>query len=309
MQGDVRVKSKPGRGSDFIVAFPARVSKEVEALAAASNEGIPGADALQGKTYLLLDDVAENTFIMSESLKRYGIRSVERQNGMDALDTYKDKPAAFSGIITDLRMPLMSGQTFIQEVRKFERGANIPPVPIVVMSAEAAMEERRLCLTQYGANEYLLKPVKLRELVGALVRANSSGDQSAKSRGRKKRVLIVDDDVIGSRFTLATLERAGHRCTQAFSVNEGLKRICEESEVYNVVILDNLLGDGTGLDFVRRLRSGEEASSRSKAKVISISGNDVETQRRMYETEMGVIDGYLQKPVRKQELLGLIQIL
>ncbi len=31
MQGDIRVKSKLGRGSNFIVAFPARVAEEVTA--------------------------------------------------------------------------------------------------------------------------------------------------------------------------------------------------------------------------------------------------------------------------------------
>ncbi len=304
MQGDIRVKSKPGRGSNFIVAFPARVAEEVTAVASLSGgeDTIPGADSLQGKSYLLLDDVAENTFILAELLKRFGVRTTVSQSGPDALALYKARPADFDAVLTDLRMPIMSGQSFIQELRSFERDRmrGISRVPIVVMTAESAVEERRLCLTQYGADEFLLKPVKLRDLILALVRLHSTTRQG---KGKRKRILIVDDDVVGSRFLLGMLAKEGYKCQQAFSVGEGVLGLTEDD--FDLVILDSILRDGTGPDFVRQAKSrlGEIGT-----KVISVSGNAVDDQRRQYEPECH-IDGYLQKPVRKQDLISLVQIL
>ncbi len=314
MQGDIRVKSKLGKGSDFIVAFPARVAEEVAAIANTGDEDVPGADALQGKSYLLLDDIAENTFIVAAALKRYGVRSTIRQNGAEALETYKAAPATFDGIITDLRMPLMSGQTFIQEIRRLEResGRRESKVPIIVITAESAMEEKRLCLTQYGATEYLLKPTKLRDLVSVLVRIHSPTQGNRARRARS--ILILDDDMVGSQFLKVALTKAGHRCKQAFSVGEGIGLIRETR--YDIVLLDSLLGDGTGMDFLRGCRdvlAGTGDGGRGRIRVVSMSGNDVGMQRRMYESARGnvemVIDGYLQKPVRRQELIELIQVL
>lgn len=315
MQGDIRVKSKPSRGSDFIVAFPVRVAQEVAAVASpddAEAGEIPGADVLRGKSCLLLDDVPENTFIVGEALKRYGIRPTPMQSGIAALAIIKAQSDAFDCIVTDLRMPEMSGQTFIQEVRALERTMKRKRVPIVVMTAESAVDEKRLCLTQYGANEFLLKPVKLRDLVSVLVRIHSASLGDTR-RTAKKSILILDDDAMASRFMMSTLARAGHTCDHAVSVSEGVRMLRKHQ--YDVVILDSLLGDGTGLDFLRlAAEETRDQEVQSKMKVISVSGNAVEEQRRMYEAKGGNnnkfrVDGFLQKPVKKQDVLGLVQII
>ncbi len=238
------------------------------------------------------------------------MRSTTKQSGVEALELYKSRPAAFDGVITDLRMPTMSGQTFIQEIRRFEREhvGGRRKVPVVVMTAESAPEERRLCLTQYGADEFLLKPVKLRDLVMALARIHTTSPAGHSTSATKpKRILIVDDDTVGSKFMLITLTRAGHHCVQAFSLYEARQKL-EEQTRYDIVILDSFLGDGTGPEFVRLAQQRLEG-----VKVISVSGNAVEDQRRMYETETKNekhgLDGYLQKPVNRQDLFGMIQLL
>lgn len=298
MQGDVRVKSKPNRGSNFIFAFPVQVAPELAAVTGLG-ESVAGTEGLAGKSYLLLDDVPESTFILSQILKKYGIRSVETHSGHRALELFKATPTAFDGVITDLRMPEMSGQTFIVELRRFERETKQPrAVPILVMSAESSTEEKRLCLTQHGANDFLLKPAKLRDLISTLVKLHS-----ARSAARTpRRILIIDDDVISARFMSAVLGKEGNVCTTASSVAAGLQLLRGES-VFDVVILDNLLGDGTGADFMRAAGPAAEG-----LKVISVSGNPVEEQRTMYETNGVRIDGFLQKPARRADLLAMVQM-
>ncbi len=295
------MKSKVNKGSNFMVAFPTTVGQEVTAIANAG-EDVSGTDVLAGKSYLLLDDIPENTFILSQALAKYRIRTTACQSGIDALALYTKVPSKFDGIITDLRMPIMSGQSFIKSVRRFELDHRPGRrVPILVITAESALDEKRLCLTQYGANDFLLKPVKLRELVSALVRLHSASTQP-----ETRRVLIVDDDMVGARFLSAVLAKAGCVCTHAFSLGEGIGLL--KSAEFDVVTLDNFLGDGTGADFIQQAKKVIKTSpGKGGVKVISVSGNAVEEQRAMYRGEELVV-GFLQKPVKKQDLLGLVQV-
>ncbi len=304
MQGDIRVRSKVGRGSSFGLAFPVRVAPEVDAIANLGENVIKGAEVLAGKGYIILDDIPENTYILAEALKKYGVRPTVCVSGVDALALFRASP--FDGVITDLRMPLMSGQTFIVELRQFERETKRPAVPVVVVTAETALEEKKLCLGKYGANEFLLKPVKLHDLVSAMVRLHSQGGSVA--RKRERRILLVDDDVIGSQFMSTILTRAGHRCSQAHSVQEAISMLQEDEKTegvckYDIVVLDSFLGDGTGADFLRLVRT----SGRKMPKVISVSGNTIDDQRRMYEG--CPVDGFVQKPAKKQDVLEMVAIL
>eukprot|EP01022_Parablepharisma_sp_SALTPOND_P018791 TRINITY_DN311_c0_g1_i1.p1 TRINITY_DN311_c0_g1~~TRINITY_DN311_c0_g1_i1.p1 ORF type:complete len:745 (+),score=83.48 TRINITY_DN311_c0_g1_i1:559-2793(+) len=300
MKGDIRVKSKEGRGSNFMIAFPAKVTQEMQALSKESGE-IRDIEQLKGKTYLLLDDIPENMFVLKERLNRYGINSITRQNGIEALEVYKAHPK-IDAIITDLRMPLMSGQAFISEVRKYEREANFPATPIVVLTAETSLEEKKLCLTQYGANDFLLKPVKQQDLISTLLKVHSEN-----KRQIHKKILVVDDDVISSKFMTTVLSKNGHACMEAHSISEAKQVFTEHHAEIDVMVLDNLLGDGTGLDFFE-FASGVIANGNQRMPaVISISGNPVAEQKDMYGQRK--VDGFLQKPVRKRDLLEIMEVI
>ncbi len=306
MQGDAKVKSKLGRGSNFIVAFPAKVVPEVSAiLGTEGDESVPGSESLKGRTYLLLDDISENTFVMAQILGKFGARATESHDGDDALDRFKRRPEDFDGVITDLRMPGMSGQTFISEVRKFEKDTNRShAVPILVVTAENSGEEKRLCLT-LGATDFLLKPAKVRDLVSTLVKLHDK--ENKKHAPSKRRVLIVDDDATSSRFMSAVLTKEGHTCVNTFSVAEGLSELQKPDATFDVIMLDNMLGDGTGPDF---LRAVVRLNREKMPKVVSVSGNSVGDQRQAYETAAGLrVDGYLQKPAQKRDVVAMVQFI
>ena len=63
-------------------------------------------------------------------------------------------------ILMDIQMPGMDGLEAAQEIR---RNPNLTSVPIVALTALAMNEDRDRCLAA-GANEYLSKPVKMKQL-------------------------------------------------------------------------------------------------------------------------------------------------
>lgn len=152
---------------------------------------------------MIVDDVEDNIFLTEHLLLKYGAETITATGGEEALEKYQNIPNIHI-IITDLRMPGMSGCELIQKIRAYEQITNKPHIPIIVLSGESDPEERTICLSNYGANEYLLKPVQINELMDALYRV------TLKSHSRKQDILIVDDDSLSSYCLARVFTEAGH---------------------------------------------------------------------------------------------------
>ena len=302
MDGEISVKSKKGRGSNFILAFPANISEEISPFAGVQEE-VDKQYQFEGKTFLLLDDVPDNCFLMKEVLSRHGINSIIASNGVDALEIYKENPKKIDMIITDLRMPVMSGQTFIIEIRKYETETKLAKVPVIIVTAENSIEERKLCLAKYGADEYLIKPIKYNDIIHTIEKL-----YSGKPREKVKSVLILDDEAIAAKFLSVLLVQNGYKCQVRNSVTEAKQYFKECGSECDIVLLDNLLGDGTGSDFIIFIDNLlKEKDIKFRPTIISISGNTIADQQEAYSGSN--VNGYLQKPIKKQDLLDLIAIL
>lgn len=73
----------------------------------------------------------------------------------------------FSMILIDLRMPGMDGITAIQHIRA--RGDEKGAVPIIVVTADTAVDLRERCLAA-GADDVIFKPVAMDSLFEAMGR-------------------------------------------------------------------------------------------------------------------------------------------
>ncbi len=166
-----------------------------------------------GKIYLVVDDIEENTYLVNHILAKSGAAAICTNRAEDALELLKNSND-IDAVITDLRMPGMSGQEFIIEIRNFEKMACRSPVPIIVLTAESDPEERLLCLSRYGANEYLLKPIRLSDLMQALRRSMSETEK------QKIMALVVDDENLAAYYLARVLTDAGHIATICGTITE-----------------------------------------------------------------------------------------
>jgi CheY-like chemotaxis protein len=105
-------------------------------------------------------DVAGASMTGAESAE-LGLKLVEEQD--------------FDMILVDLRMPGMDGLEAIRRIRA--RGDAKGRLPIIVVTADTALDLRERCLTD-GADEVLFKPVAMDSLFDAIGRmlAKGSGD-------------------------------------------------------------------------------------------------------------------------------------
>ena len=107
----------------------------------------------QGKIKIL---VAEDDSFLRKSVSRFikqnGYVALEAVNGLDALEIFRrDKPAL---VLTDLRMPVMSGFDLIKEVVR-----ESPETPIIIFSGIGQEKDIEIAC-ESGAIDYIAKPVE-----------------------------------------------------------------------------------------------------------------------------------------------------
>ncbi len=113
------------------------------------------------KTIMVVDDEKRLVSLVESYLNQAGYHVVTASNGREALTVAEsEKPDL---IILDLMMPEMDGHEFIERFRRDHS------TPIILLTARVEEEEQVISL-ELGADDYVTKPFRPRELM-ARVRA------------------------------------------------------------------------------------------------------------------------------------------
>ncbi len=112
---------------------------------------------------LLAEDNAINQKLAVRLLERMGYRIDVVANGIEAVQSIKRQH--YDLILMDVQMPEMDGLEATRMIRR-KIATNIQP-RIVAMTANAMQGDREACLAA-GMNDYLSKPIQVKELVLAL---------------------------------------------------------------------------------------------------------------------------------------------
>lgn len=126
---------------------------------------------------LFVEDDPMNRRVVGEMLKAAKINMDEAEDAPTGLRMIDE--GDYDVVLMDLRMPGMDGLEAIGHIRA--REDEKAKVPIIVVTADTALDLRGQCLDQ-GANEFLIKPVEIRALFETIAftiakhkKANSGG--------------------------------------------------------------------------------------------------------------------------------------
>lgn len=121
----------------------------------------------RGGRLLVVDDSATNRMVVAGLLAKAGF-SVETANGgAEAVEAVAQAPVPPEAVLMDVAMPDMDGATATATIRRM--GDDRARIPIIAVTANAQPEDRIRCLAA-GMNDYLTKPVRRADLLGALER-------------------------------------------------------------------------------------------------------------------------------------------
>ena len=106
---------------------------------------------------LYTEDDETLAFLTKDNLEQNGYEVIHCNNGKSGLETFKNE--YFDICIFDIMMPKMDGFELASEVRKID-----VDVPIIFLSAKTLKEDRIKGL-RLGADDYLVKPFSIEELI------------------------------------------------------------------------------------------------------------------------------------------------
>jgi signal transduction histidine kinase len=165
--GTVSVDSAPGRGSRFTVSLSWQSSGASELEAALSRTQLPQSTGLHtshlvhqpSRTRILLaEDDQINAEIFVQFIESLDYQVILARDGREAVKFNRlERPAL---ILMDIQMPGMNGLEAIQEIRSDKK---FDDIPIIALTALAMAGDQERCM-EAGANDYMTKPVPLRQL-------------------------------------------------------------------------------------------------------------------------------------------------
>jgi len=162
MGGRVGVDSREGCGSAFWFTAVLDVAPPGRKPASENANARCGADApVRPVRVLVAEDNAINRQVALAQLRKLGYEALAVNNGAEAVE--KVQAGGYDLVLMDCQMPVMDG---LEATRLIRQSTGIP---IVAMTAHAMPGDRDRCLSR-GMDDYLAKPVELKQLAEALAR-------------------------------------------------------------------------------------------------------------------------------------------
>ena len=162
--GSVTVESEIGKGSCFTIRIPC---KGLDTLITHNPSGttslseITSIQELPSNTPLILvaDDNEINLMTVTDYLRANKLRVIQARDGLEAVKMVREH--APSLVLMDIQMPLMDGLDAIAHLRADDKHT---AMPIIALTSRAMVGDRERCIA-VGANDYLSKPVNMKQLV------------------------------------------------------------------------------------------------------------------------------------------------
>jgi two-component system response regulator RegX3 len=221
-----------------------------------------------GPTVLVVEDEASFVEALTIGLRREGFSVEVAVDGVEALDRFDAvKPDL---VLLDVMLPKISGVDVCRQLRKRSQ------VPIIMVTAKAGEIDTVVGL-EVGADDYVAKPYRLRELVArmrAVLRRAPSGGTGEFGPGA---IVVGDVALDPDEHTAALAGRPLALPLKEFELlhvllaNAG--RVLPRETLIDRVWGTDYVGDTKTLDVhIKRLRAKIEADPSNPARIVTIRG-------------------------------------
>lgn len=157
LNGKIDVKSEYGKGSEFMVTIPVKLTKQ-STIASHSTENNNSLKNIAIKVLFVDDDIAMLN-VYKKLLEREGGKVTTCSDSKMALQLLKKEN--FDIILTDIQMPLMNGFELVSQIRAMG-SEHYSKIPIIALSARSDISQTDLI--EAGFSSFLPKPVSFKIL-------------------------------------------------------------------------------------------------------------------------------------------------
>jgi PAS domain S-box-containing protein len=321
MGGEIDVKSAPGKGAMFSVSLQlgrvAPFSTESSEHAAVMEPGEPG------RVLLAFDRPLERR-ALGYALASAGMAAVESDfaGGEDALEEAARQGDLFDRIVVDGAQGAASAGRLLARARALNPDTRVRGIVLVNVLARSSLSEFRAS----GFDAYLVRPVRPASMLmqlglqrpqraekGAVAPEAAAVAFPEAADGKRRRVLLAEDNEINSLLAKRVLEKCG--CDYV-AVPNGLEAVAEvrralagESPRLDLILMDIFMPKLDGIEAAREIKGlyaarGEGHAAAAPAIVALTASAFAEDKKRYFEAGM---DDYLAKPFDKAGLEAVLR--
>lgn len=293
MGGEITVESEPGTGSTF--RFTLR-TEELEAPDADETALLAGADII------VIDRSERHCRSLEQLLSRLhmSVHTVaDETEAYQVAEALSDElPCILLIDLDDLEAEALDTVTRLK--------TRLPRLHLFAMSLPGANDRPEIAAALRGQ---FIKPLVYDELKEAIVSAVSGRKEpfggAAGARPEEKLHILVADDVEFNReLVSAILERQGHSVTLATDGREALTAYINGN--FDIILMDIQMPVMDGLAATARIRHEERRSGRRPITIIALTAYATRDDRERILA--AGIDGYVTKPLKKDDLLEVISL-
>ncbi len=305
MNSKIQIDSIPGEGTTFFFDIITDTEDE-EKLDKGSIDKI--------KDCLIIDDNANNRFILEEMLKGWNIAHESCESGLMAIKLLETtKP--FDIIICDYKMPHLDGLETIRMIReKLKLTPEIQPVILLHSSSEDEVLHR-IC-DELGVRFRLTKPVKSHDLYSYLCQVHRPEQKENKPaisvdieahvsgfQNKDFKVLITEDVTMNMLMVKTMLNKIWPNAELIEAVN-GLEAVKQFEKMQpDLIFMDVQMPEMDGMEATREIRKREQKSGKHTPIIALTAGAFKEEQERCFAAGM---DDFLTKPVDPKKIKSVL---
>jgi CheY-like chemotaxis protein len=158
---------KPIRKSDLLqtISIALDRSKGIQHTTSSAPVAPTPSTEVRALRILLVEDSPDNQVLVRSYLKQTPYRLDIADHGAIALELFKN--GYYDLILMDMQMPVMDGYEATQAIRAWEREHDLPPTPVIALTALALKEDGAKIL-EAGCNAHMTKPIKKHTILGVL---------------------------------------------------------------------------------------------------------------------------------------------
>jgi CheY-like chemotaxis protein len=285
--GSIQCESELGRGTTFVLRFPAMSEAEGQAHRRAVLD--KARDVFAGQRILIVEDDAAQRVTSQHKLRPLQALVDEAADGQRALELLARNSYAL--VLLDLNMPVMDGYTLAEKIRNGEVPMN-RDVRIVAYTSEPA-HVARVKVQKAGMDGFISKPAAQLPLLQALHNAMLEPRRNTGPGGplAGRRIILADDSPYNRRAVAAYLRNAGAVVAEAGQGAAVLDLLRLGGA--DAVLMDLQMPGLSGTDAARAIRGSGEAWA--GVPIVALTAHS--DAAAMETAHSAGMNGFLVKPV------------
>ncbi len=265
---------------------------------------------MSAKTILVIEDDLLNLKLCRSLLQMESFNILVAETAEEGLRIAREEHPDL--ILMDIQLPGMDG---LQATRLIKQNPDLQDIPVIALTAHAMDGDDRKAYAA-GCCDYITKPIEVRSFSDTLNQYLQNSTQPASelsqtpqlsqksysSKLYRKKILIVDDELLNRKLLCGMLADEPYNLTTAANAAEALASI--EKQTPDIILLDIMMPVMDGFELTRRLKKSPETKDIPIILITALT----EYNDKIKGLAAGA-DEFLNKPVQAEELLTRIQSL